>query len=568
MNKIISRLILSFFLLTAVFAQSDFKQYDEQEIKLLLANIHARLNKIASYDKSKSDQLSTFFIIVNEIENLKKISISFGHFLIVKTESREPLAGNDLNRIEEFIATYLSAVNTLSGFFNNKLFQENISQLNLEATTSPELLQNNLIGLASHLIFYDNLIENYKVYFLKNGKLRRLIKINCEKSPEAQALLLLIDQITNRKYKNKIKKSLDSFFQNISYYKNLNDSNIDLLVEIISSNNVTNSFVSSQYLKIKRYSFIDMIIDFINTLTFKGSWAFGSVIGDISWGRGDLYQNSKLEEEIFNNLRPLDILVEKTEKHLTDKVIPGNFGHVAIWLGTRKQLEAMNLWNDPVVLPFQQQIISGKIISEVLRKGVNFNDLHSFLDVDQLAILRQKNLFDDMARVRLIYKHLFAQLGKKYDYNFDLSNATTLSCAELIYLTYEDIRWPTQYSWSRETISPDNIVSILFYTNSPFTFVSYFKGTSESSYEKYDLLDLAKEMSFELNKNRSSEDSLVFDKVHTNCETRWVHIPDTFQFESKEFCTTTKVEKIYYPPIIFDKNGNPINDNSFSFLSF
>ena len=54
----------------------------------------------------------------------------------------------------------------------------------------------------------------------------------------------------------------------------------------------------------------------------------------------------------------------------------------------------------------------------------------------------------------------FRQLGKKYDFNFDVNTTDKIACSELAYVSFPSIDWPTQKTLGRRNISPDNVAKL------------------------------------------------------------------------------------------------------------
>ena len=54
------------------------------------------------------------------------------------------------------------------------------------------------------------------------------------------------------------------------------------------------------------------------------------------------------------------------------------------------------------------------------------------------------------------------QLGKEYDFNYNVETTDKIVCSQLVYLAYTDIKWPTDKLIGRYTISPDNIALKVF----------------------------------------------------------------------------------------------------------
>ena len=64
------------------------------------------------------------------------------------------------------------------------------------------------------------------------------------------------------------------------------------------------------------------------------SKVFGNAVGLIEFRKGFLYKKQEPHDTIEKNLKPLDIMFEKTPFRPTDRFIPGHWGHVAIWIGS------------------------------------------------------------------------------------------------------------------------------------------------------------------------------------------------------------------------------------------
>jgi hypothetical protein len=117
---------------------------------------------------------------------------------------------------------------------------------------------------------------------------------------------------------------------------------------------------------------------------------FGNTMGMFASRRGKLVSLSSDEKaSIAAKLKPLDILLEKTPFRLTDKFIPGHYGHVAIWTGTEIELKALGLWDHPLIQKHQDAIKNGHHIIEALRPGVKINTLDDFLNIDDFLALSE-----------------------------------------------------------------------------------------------------------------------------------------------------------------------------------
>jgi uncharacterized protein YycO len=94
-------------------------------------------------------------------------------------------------------------------------------------------------------------------------------------------------------------------------------------------------------------------------------------------------------------------------------------------------------------------------VVEALRDGVQMNTLEDFLNIDDLAVLRMKSISNEDLAQSIV--RAFRQIGKEYDFNFDVETTDKIVCSELVYLVYPDPDWPTDRIMGRYTISPDHV---------------------------------------------------------------------------------------------------------------
>jgi len=173
-------------------------------------------------------------------------------------------------------------------------------------------------------------------------------------------------------------------------------------------------------------------------------------------------------------LQPLDLLLEKTPFRLTDFFIPGHFGHVAIWMGTDRELESLGVWDQAGMQQERlradrEQVREGHSVLEALRTGVELSTLEHFLNVDDVAILRPKELTDTEVNESLV--RAFRQVGKEYDFNFDVETTGSIVCSELPYHVYPGVRWKTEQELGRFTITPDDIASLALGEDAAFELI-------------------------------------------------------------------------------------------------
>lgn len=193
----------------------------------------------------------------------------------------------------------------------------------------------------------------------------------------------------------------------------------------------------------------------LNKIKFTGSKVVGNSMGVVRWRDGKLKDNTSVLQQMLAQLQPGDILLEKTPFTLTDKSIPGHFGHAAIYVGSVEQLHEMKALELPIVQKNIAKIADGHGVVEALRSGVQLNMLQDFMNVDDVAILRPKNLSvaDRLEAVKLT----LGNLGKKYDFNFDVNTTNTIVCSELVYIAYPQVDFVTKNVLGSFAITPDDI---------------------------------------------------------------------------------------------------------------
>lgn len=194
-------------------------------------------------------------------------------------------------------------------------------------------------------------------------------------------------------------------------------------------------------------------------LSYGLSMGFGNMVGLVQTRRGKLAKMSSADmAKLSEELKPLDILLEKTPFRLTDKMIPGHYGHVAVWLGSEEELRALGVW-EQIIPAYQDKIRKGGRIVEALRGGVTISTLEHFLNIDDLLALRDQRPVSPEYKRQAILTAL-AQVGKEYDFNFDVYTHQRIVCSELAYVVFPDVAWPLERTLGRYTISPDNVAQL------------------------------------------------------------------------------------------------------------
>jgi hypothetical protein len=247
--------------------------------------------------------------------------------------------------------------------------------------------------------------------------------------------------------------------------------------------------------KINRFNVIsNKLYDRIKKINNNGtelvSKMFGNTAGMIVVRRGTMESLSDKEKSvIINKMEPMDILLEKAPFRLTDYFIPGYWCHVGVWAGNENQLKALGVWDSLPKLydlavkkyrysgpNFHVSIRSGHHIIESLRPGVQINTLDNFLNIDDLGVIRFTAQSDENKKTYLL--NAFSQIGKNYDFSFNVESTDEIVCSELVYASFEDLVWDTKKQMGRYTISPDQVARKLITDKRFAPVLLYLNGKS------------------------------------------------------------------------------------------
>ena len=347
----------------------------------------------------------------------------------------------------------------------------------------------------------------YRIFtdIYQSRKLRRMILSNTNDiGLRKTKVTQYVKKYHHPKRRKRLKSFLKNFLKNKEQIRQSISDDIDLylfelIIKLEESLKISNQKVSKQRWKRIKYK-IQYLGDLITIESNKYfshlSGGFGNLVGAIKWRKGYLSKNIKAISLIKSKLKPFDIMVEKTPFILTDFIIPGHFGHIALYIGTPEQLKDLDMWDHPEIIKYHDDIKSGKTVLEATRDGVRLTNLNKFLNVDEVAILRTKGKSKDALRYSMseVLSRSIAQIGKSYDFNFDVESSDEIVCSELIYQSYYFIDWKVEKTMGRWTISPDNIVQNLFEKDPKIELVLYLKGYIANKYKKLSLRSLKRKV--------------------------------------------------------------------------
>jgi hypothetical protein len=471
---------------------------------------------------------------------IHNFTYNYGSKILFKLNEGKTPNGHELNLIHESLSTYIK----LSSKLNQQIEEIKPSGQILRDIESQNAL-DELHWLELKAILLSNYKNTFKVFF-ENKTLRRIIKDQMDRESYGLGdIEKNTNTILNTNFAIQLQEALDTFITKENDLLEAKSDKIDTLSNNIKSTVAYKLRIEGADLKelASQRGYIDNRGDslsrFFGRVTNALSLGFGSVAGNISWREGYLRNNEAALTHIKEKIRPLDLLLEKRGYVFTDFTIPGNWGHVAVYLGTEAELRAIGMWNDPAIIPYQQKIKDGFTVFQVRRWGLEFVTLKSFMNLDEIAILRHKNMLN-RTKVELgrVYNNLFDQIGKKYDFGFDALSTNEITCTEIVSLSFGDVNWPTAYTLGRVTISPDDMAKIALFSNTPVEFVTYIKSTDYDQVKYNSVKGYASVMRYRTKKNLDG--SLRFDeytrkctpqkrrvqgglRLSRKCETEWKH---------------------------------------------
>ena len=218
-----------------------------------------------------------------------------------------------------------------------------------------------------------------------------------------------------------------------------------------------------------------------NGIIGKGLIRTWGLLSDNLKVRSGYLQNFRsVRDQIQGSLKPLDLLFEQRRFVLSNLTIPGHWGHVAVWLGTKKELQALGLWDREDFAVFRKNVEQGKNIVNMRKEGVVFSSLAEFMNLDEVAVMRVNKVQIDPSPV---YPLMAEQLNKKYDFSFDARTLGKITCTEFVSFSYGKIAWPTRLQMGRTVITPDDMAKLSL-DSTQAHLVMYFGSNSDGPMTK------------------------------------------------------------------------------------
>lgn len=414
-------------------------------------------------DLQINEDLEEYQSLVEQALSYRDMTLEVYQIIKDKMNKNTPLSGKDMEILNTGILQHLALRKKLYTYMGYYEYLLNDKYTNMDEEIR---LKGIMLSLSAALVLYDNYLLSITI-FEEDTKLRRYLNAKHDgynlKNSQLNKITLQYNSIENRNRAHKAIVFFKTKWQEQSYDFRHKPYNIYLYLLITQSPSYNHIRDFSPLHEInQKASFLTGITsDTLSELSKEGvnlfSLLFGNSIGIVEVRKGLLNNDITAEVQLSSQLKAGDILLEKTPFRLTDKLIPGYWGHVAIWIGSKEELIQLGIWNHPVVKKHHQQIKSSQLVAEALRAGVELNSLSQFMNVDDLAVLR-KNKLNDKTRAETIIRAL-RQIGKSYDFNFDIETNDKIVCSELIYVSFTETQWPTVATLGRHTISPSNIAN-------------------------------------------------------------------------------------------------------------
>ena len=389
--------------------------------------------------------------------------------LIGNIDKYKPILPADLDALHLRMQAALDLIDKLVSVIDgNQCWREagnnRMQELGLLPLDPVVQLKGSMLALSAGLMLYDS-YQAVVAVVNEDDRIRRFLnQSDIGYGIREDQLAAVTDEFLSISNLSNIEDSIAFYEQRSAAVQldTVSDDNLaylDLLIHSTRSYKILRDLSVDEKISRRFDTQTDSISDSLNALNRSAvngvSELFGNAVGAVEERKGKLYTDKTAENLILGKLQAGDILLEKTPFRLTDKMIPGFWGHAAIWVGNEQELTRLGLWNTPLVNKYHQQIQNQQGVVEALRDGTKMNTLGHFLNIDDLVVLRKKNLTDQ--HKKKIIELTLRQVGKPYDFNYDIETTDKIVCSQLVYLAYTDIDWPTDNLVGRYTISPDNI---------------------------------------------------------------------------------------------------------------
>lgn len=429
-----------------------------------LASFHGTTREEA--ETSLAREITGFRTLAERALALRAETIKVGMAIKDKMERDKPLSGDDIALINTGINEHLALRKELMAVAeSHECWMNGSDKTPAKSDISPETrFKGVMLSLSSAMLLYDNYLLAVSL-FEGDSKLRRILNERDPGYAVTSAALAKVslnyNSVANRA---RVRKAIKFYEKESSRFKETLEQSPEIgYLNLLIAQSPSYSMVkrwSPFYVISRKIGFLTGVtIDVLSGMEREGvslfSMMFGNAVGLVETRKGKLYEKDDVLTEVRSSLKAGDILLEKTPFRLTDKLIPGYWGHAAIWIGTEDELKELGIWDNPVVAKYREEIRQGRLVVEALRSGVEMNTLEHFFNIDSFGALRKPGI-DRENRARTVIQAL-RQVGKPYDFNFDVESKGRVYCSKLVYLSYSGVEWPTKRSLGRTTFTPDDV---------------------------------------------------------------------------------------------------------------
>lgn len=529
MKKTIKRALLTVCLIAAPAFAQDYNQVIKSPTSFFRDMAKVMLQTPITWDEPTGElsqlELNTekFLKVQEAVAKQSKLNIAFGKQIQNIIDEKSILNGHELHLLGKILgASHALSARTLeySSLYN---IEKELMHGKIIKADDVNITKRNLIWLSTHVNLFGLYRDTYNNFY-KNGDIRRIVKnilkSDSSKNHKLRELGTMVSHTTSSDNRKSLRKHLIAYKEDLESISELakSDKQLTALINLIESNPITPDLMSKKGLKFKSHSFIDNLLSFLDKTMNIVSAFFGNTVGSVRWRKGFLHDEKETLHKLAGTLQPLDMIFEKTPFALTDTFIPGNFGHAAMYIGTVDQIKKLGMWNHPSVRPHHEALKKGHVIVEALRPGVRTSSLEEWMNIDEILILRHPTVLkEEKDEIFRMYSRIMDQIGKKYDFNFDVTTTDKVVCSELVYHAFGKINWPTKYIMGRSTISPDDVAQVVLYKNSPIKFNTYIFSKSKSKVIELNIDQLAERMGFIKNIKRSTTEVPSYDRVVRKC---------------------------------------------------
>jgi hypothetical protein len=219
--------------------------------------------------------------------------------------------------------------------------------------------------------------------------------------------------------------------------------------------------------------------------------ALGTVLSHVAWRSGYLKSKPAAQDAIMDILQPLDIVLVSSKGRRSGQMIPGLFGHAAVYVGTEQELQRLGIWASSKVQPHAAKIRSGHVFIEADADGVHLSPASIVLNTDAVAILRPR--FTGLKQRRKTALDFFSAMGMKFDFLFDVDSPDCTFCTELIHRVMPQLDLPIMEIYGVRTIMPDSLAVSAIRRKPNLAVVGYIKG-DRNGWRQASVGDLAKDI--------------------------------------------------------------------------